>query len=61
MSGGFEILLFKVAVAVVVIWALYALLKWSGLIIPQPVWIILSALAAILLIYWAFQLFEMLK
>lgn len=50
-------LLFKVAIACVVLWAIYALLQWAGITIPQPVWIIITALVCILLIYWVFQIF----
>lgn len=50
-------LLFKVAIACVVLWAIYALLQWAGITIPKPVWIIITALVCILLIYWVFQIF----
>lgn len=46
-------LLIWVAVACVVIWAIIALVRWSGVPIPQPIWIILTAflcIAGILLI-----------
>lgn len=43
-------LLIWVAVAAIVVWAIIALVKWSGVQIPQPVWIILIALGSIILI-----------
>jgi hypothetical protein len=50
-------LLLKVAIACVIIWAIYALLQWAGITIPRPVQIILIALVCILVIYWLFQIF----
>ncbi len=55
--GGALGLLFKVAIACVIIWAIYALLQWAGVTIPRPVQIIFIALACILVIYWLFELF----
>lgn len=52
-GGGLIQLLVTVAIACVVIWAIIALVKWTGIVIPQPVWIILTAficIAAIVLI-----------
>ena len=43
-------LLIWVAVAAIVIWAIIALVKWSGLPIPQPVWIIITAIFGIVAI-----------
>jgi hypothetical protein len=40
-------LLLYVAIACVVIWAIIALVRWSGIAIPQPVWIILTAILCI--------------
>lgn len=53
-------LLFKVAIACVIIWAIYALLQWAGVTIPRPIQIVFIALACILVIYWLFELFGML-
>lgn len=53
-------LLFKVAIAVVIIGAILALVKWAGWTIPQPVWIVGGALVAILLIILLFRLFGLL-
>lgn len=39
-SGSLIGLLVWVAIAAVVVWAIVALIKWSGIPIPQPVWII---------------------
>lgn len=58
MSGGLLGLLLKVAIACVVIWAIWALLKWLEIEIPRPIQIIIIALACILIIYWLFQIFE---
>lgn len=57
VAGGVVGLLIKVAIACVVIWAIYALLQWAGVTIPRPVQIILIALACILLIYWLYEIF----
>lgn len=56
-TGGLIGILVWVAIAAIVVWAIIALVKWSGIPIPQPVWIILAAfvgIAAILLIARAF-------
>ena len=58
--GGALGLLFKVAIACVVLWGIFALLKWSGIAIPEPVRIIFICLCCILVIYWLFELFGML-
>jgi hypothetical protein len=47
------------AIAAIVIWAVIALVKASGLPIPQPVWIVLAALVGILLILLIAKLFGM--
>jgi len=39
-----------VAIAVLVVWGVIALVKWSGWVIPQPVWIVLTVLGGIFLI-----------
>ena len=49
-SGGLIGLLVWVAIACIVAWAIIALIKWSGIPIPQPVWIILTAFIGIGLI-----------
>ena len=55
--GGAIGLLFKIAIACVIIWAIKALLDWAGIAIPRPIWILLIALVCIILIYWLFELF----
>jgi hypothetical protein len=57
-TGGLVGLLIKVAIACVVIWAIWALLQWAGIAIPRPVQIILIALFCILLIYWVYEIFQ---
>jgi hypothetical protein len=57
VGGGLVGLLIKVAVACVVIWAIWALLQWLEITIPRPVQIILIALGCILLIYWIYAIF----
>ncbi len=49
-TGGLVSLLIYVAIAAIVIYAVVALIRWSGIAIPQPVIIILSALLGIFLI-----------
>ena len=56
-AGGMVGLLMKVAIACVVIWAIWALLQWAGITIPRPVQIIFIALVCILIIYWLFEIF----
>lgn len=58
-SGLLGVLLW-VAIAAVVIWAIIALVRWSGIPIPQPVIIILTALVCIFLIILLFRAFGML-
>lgn len=50
-------LLIWVAIAVIVIGAIIALIKWSGIVIPQPVVIVFWALLAIVLILWLANFF----
>ncbi len=50
-------LLIWVAIAAVVVWAIIALVKWSGIPIPQPVWIILTAFVCIALILFIAKMF----
>ncbi len=57
VGGGLLGLLLKVAIACVIIWAIYALLQWAGITIPRPIQIILIALICILVIYWLFEIF----
>lgn len=56
-TGAMLSLLIWVAVACVVIWAIIALVRWSGIPIPQPVWIILTAFLAIALILFIAKMF----
>ncbi len=49
-TGGLIGLLVWVAIACIVAWAIIALIKWSGIPIPQPVWILLTAFIGIALI-----------
>jgi hypothetical protein len=49
-SGGLIQILVYVAIAAIVIWAVIALVKWSGLPIPQPVIIVFTAFVGIFLI-----------
>jgi hypothetical protein len=55
-SGSLLQLLLEVAIACVVIWAIYALLQWAGITIPRPIQIILIALVCIIVIVWLFKL-----
>lgn len=50
-------LLIWVAIAAVVIWAIVALIRWSSVPIPQPVWIILTAFICIALILFIARMF----
>lgn len=50
-------LLIWFAIAAIVAWAIIALVKWSGVPIPQPVWIILGAFAGIALIIFIARMF----
>jgi len=50
-------LLIWVAIAAIVVWAIIALVRWSGIPIPQPVWIILGALAGIVAILFIAKVF----
>ncbi len=51
-------LLVTVAIIAIVAWAIFALVKWSGIPIPQPVWIVLAALIGIFLILLIAKLFS---
>lgn len=56
-SGSLVGLLVWVAIACIVAWAIIALVKWSGIPIPQPVWIILTAFLGIALILFLARAF----
>ncbi len=56
-SGGLIGLLLRVAIACIIIWAIWALLQWAGITIPRPIIIIAIALISILIIIWLFQIF----
>jgi len=60
MQQGWQPLLFKVAIACVIAWGIWALIQWTEWVIPQPVKILFLVLFSILLIYWLFELFNML-
>ncbi len=45
------------AIAAIVIWAIVALVRWSGIPIPQPVYIILVAFIGIALVLFLARLF----
>lgn len=49
-----------IAIAAIVVWAVVALVKWSGLPVPQPVWIILAAFIGIALILIIAKMFNLL-
>lgn len=55
-TGAMIQLLIWVAIAAIVVWAIIALVRWSGIPIPQPVWIILTALLGIVLILFLARL-----
>lgn len=56
-TGSMLSLLIWVAVACIVVWAIIALVRWSGMPIPQPVWIILTAFLGIALILFIAKVF----
>lgn len=56
-TGSLIGLLIWVAIAAVVISAIIALVKWSGIAIPQPVWIVLWAFIAIALFLFIARMF----
>lgn len=56
-TGSLIGLLIWVAIAAIVVWAIIALVRWSGIPIPQPVWIILTALLGIVLILFIARMF----
>lgn len=56
-TTGLVSLLIWVAIAVIVIVAIVALIKWSGIVVPQPVIIVFWALVAIVLILWLANFF----
>ena len=59
-AGALVSLLLYTAIAAIVVWAIIALVRWSGIPIPQPVWIILCALGGILAIIYLGKLFGLL-
>jgi len=56
-SGSLIQLLIWFAIAAIVCWAIFALVKWSGVPVPQPVWIILGAFVGIALIIFLARMF----
>jgi hypothetical protein len=56
-TSGLLGMLLWVAIAAVVVWAIIALVRWSGIPIPEPVRIILIALVCIFLIIFLFKIF----
>ncbi len=56
-TSGLLGLLLWVAIACVVLWAIIALVRWSGIPIPEPVRIVLVALVCIALIILLFRAF----
>lgn len=56
-AGSLIGLLIWVAIAAIVIWAIVALIRWSGIPVPQPVWIILTAFIGIALILFIAHMF----
>lgn len=56
-TGAMLSLLIWVAVACIVVWAIIALVRWSGVPIPQPVWIILTGFLGIALILFIAKMF----
>lgn len=52
--GGSDIdLLVKFGIAAIVIVTIIAILRYLGIVIPQVVWIIIGAIAGIILLVWA--------
>ncbi len=49
-TGGLVQLFVYVAIAALVVWGIIALVRWSGVPIPQPVIIVLTVLVGIFLI-----------
>ena len=54
-AGGLVGLLLYVAIACIVIWAIWALINWTGVSIPEPVRIIAIALLCIVAIVLLFR------
>lgn len=59
-TGGLLAILFKIAIICIIVWGVFALLTWAGVVIPQPIRIILICLGSILCIYWLFEAFGLL-
>lgn len=56
-TAGLVQLLIYAAIAALIIWGIVALVRWSGIPIPQPVWIILTVLVGVFCIVWLARLF----
>lgn len=52
LLGDFEVF----CIICIIIWGVYALLTWLGIVIPQPVRIILTVLGCIILVVWLFRI-----
>jgi hypothetical protein len=52
-------LLFKIAIACVIVWGIYAIIKWLGWPIIEPVRIIFIVIVSIVILYWLFELLMM--
>lgn len=57
--GGLVGLLFKVAIVCVVIWGIWQLLLWSGVVIPRPLMILIICVICIICIYWLYELLQL--
>jgi hypothetical protein len=55
--GGIVGLLFKIAVVCVVIWGIWALIKWSGFPVPEPLRILGIVVICIIALYWLYELY----
>jgi len=56
-TTGLVQLFIYIAIAALIIWGIIALVRWSGLPIPQPVWIILTVFVGIFCIIALARLF----
>lgn len=58
--GGALGLFFKIAIACVIAWVVWEIIKWwlakTGTSIPRPVVVIFWGIVAIIIIYWLFEL-----
>jgi hypothetical protein len=61
--GGVIGLLFKIAIVCVVVWVIWSIGTWalakSGKTVPYPLVIIFWGVVAIIIIYWLFELVQM--